>query len=293
MRKVGIRHPILYINPHNAAHMAGHMGEAAVIYDIGDDWISMDQPQWLRQRAIAQDATLCRKADAVIVVSQQLFDLKRSLAANLHLIPNGVDTKKFDAIETQAKLPTHGMQWPKPVLGYLGTAHSGRIDVPLVENLARRLTGGSIVFLGPEMLSVEEKKSLAATGRVIFAGVVEHSDVPSYTRQFDVCITPHQINPFTESNNPLKLWEYLACGKPIVSTSIAGFRDYPQFVRLADNVDEFYAAVQDALREAPALGEARRSEARHHSWDARLNAIEAVIEDCLSRTMTAKAGKRD
>jgi teichuronic acid biosynthesis glycosyltransferase TuaH len=100
-------------------------------------------------------------------------------------------------------------------------------------------------------------------------------------RAFDVCITPHRVTPFTESLNPIKLWEYLAAGKPIVSTNVAGFRDYPQFVTIAD-ADGFNEAVQTTLHEDPTRAEARRTEARRHSWSARLDAVEAVISDCLN-----------
>jgi glycosyltransferase involved in cell wall biosynthesis len=96
-------------------------------------------------------------------------------------------------------------------------------------------------------------------------------------RAFDVCIVPHRVTPFTESLNPIKLWEYLAAGKPIVSTDVAGFRDYPQFVRIASDAPSFLQAVQAALTEDPSLPQARRAEAQHHSWNSRLDAVEQVI----------------
>ena len=284
IRRLGITDPILYINPHDAAHMLGRMGESASIYDIGDDWLSMKQSQRMVQRTTAQDALLCRRADAVVVVSQQLYDLKLDLARNLHLIPNGVDVARYDVLHTSVSpVPDIAAQWPKPVLGYLGTLHLGRIDVDLLESVARRVTQGSIVLLGPDMLPASERARLEATGRVIFAGIVEHTQVANHLRAFDVCITPHKITAFTESNNPLKLWEYLATGKPVVSTPVAGFRDFPQYVRLAKSAEEFLLAIQDALEEPFQHVETRRAAVRCHSWAARLDAIEAVINDCLSR----------
>jgi teichuronic acid biosynthesis glycosyltransferase TuaH len=74
------------------------------------------------------------------------------------------------------------------------------------------------------MLPKEDAESLQRTGRVHLTGAVPYAEVPEYMRAFDVCITPHRMTLFTESLNPIKLWEYLAAGKPIVSTDVAGFR---------------------------------------------------------------------
>ena len=109
-------------------------------------------------------------------------------------------------------------------------------------------------------------------------GPISYAEVPETMRAFDVCITPHRVTPFTESLNPIKLWEYLAAGKPIVAAPVAGFRDYPQLVRLASGADAFASAVEAALAEDPAAGEARRFEARRHSWNSRLDEIVEVID---------------
>jgi hypothetical protein len=89
-RRAGLCRPVLWLNPHYAVHMAGRMGERGVIYDITDDWSSMGQLQRERRLIVRQDAELCRKADAVIVCSARLYEMKQGLARRLHLIPNGV-----------------------------------------------------------------------------------------------------------------------------------------------------------------------------------------------------------
>jgi len=110
-------------------------------------------------------------------------------------------------------------------------------------------------------------------------------------RAFDVCITPHRVTAFTESLNPIKLWEYMAAGKPIVSTDIAGFRDYPSLVRIARDADSFLDAVREALAEDPKTAALRQSQAAGHSWEQRLDAIEAIIADSLQRRETGASGQ--
>ena len=135
-----------------------------------------------------------------------------------------------------------------------------------------------MALVGPDLLTPADRARLDALGNVARTGPVPYRHLPDYLRAFDVCITPHCMSEFTESLNPIKLWEYLAAGKPIVSTDVAGFRDYPHLVHLAADPDAFVAACRDALQEPPATGPARRAEAQKHTWDARIDCVLSVLE---------------
>lgn len=278
-KRLGMQSPTLWLNPHSAVHMAGQMDASQVIYDITDDWTTLTQSPALTALTIAQDAALCRRADAVLVCSERLYEMKQGLTERLYLIPNGVDADHYKSVlDGTGPLPSPAEDWAQPVLGYTGTIHPDRVDVSLVEALAKRFPSGTIALVGPNMLTGEDKQRLAACGNVVLTGPVPYAEVPGIMRAFDVCITPHRVTPFTESLNPIKLWEYLAAGKPIVATPVAGFRDYPQFVRLASDADGFAEAVAAALAEDPLVGEARRTEARRHSWNSRLDKIVEVMD---------------
>lgn len=280
-RQLGFRRPILWLNPHYAVHMVGKMGEDRVIYDITDDWITLTQSEALTRRIIEQDRELCRVADAVIVCSEKLYELKKDLARNLHLIPNGVDADHYRCVlDDTGPLPEETAAWPRPLYGYTGTIHPDRVDVDMVERMARKLTQGSFALVGPSFLPEADRTRLLATDKVFFTGPVPYERLPQFMRAFDVCMTPHMMTPFTESLNPIKLWEYLAGGKPIVATDVAGFRDFPQFVRIARTEEEFLNALQEARCEPKEKGEARRAEARKHSWDARVDQILDVVVNC-------------
>jgi glycosyltransferase involved in cell wall biosynthesis len=279
VRVHGLRDPVLWLNPHSAVHMAGHMGESAVVYDITDDWISLTQSPALAKLTEEQDRALCALADAVIVCSSHLYAIKKDLARNLYLIPNGVDLAHYAHVADRCgELPRAAAQWKRPVLGYTGTIHPDRVDISLVEALAKRMPEASVVLVGPNHLSAEQMKPLNAQSNLHFTGPVPYKEIPGYMRAFDVCITPHLVTPFTESLNPIKLWEYLAAGLPIVSTDVAGFRDFPSLVRIARSPAEFESEARAALQEEPSLREERQREAAKHSWSSRLDDIVAVLE---------------
>ena len=281
--RIRIQNAILWLNAHDAAHMAGRMGESAVVYDVTDDWSKVSQPGARRRRTIRQDALLCRRADAVIVCSETLREDKEFLSRHVHLVPNGVDAAHYAAAASPRSKPPGVTLWRGHIYGYTGTLHGDRIDVELVRRLAGIIGhAGSVVLIGPDHLSVTERERLRLPN-IFMVGAVPYERLPEYMHWFDACIVPHKVTPFTESLNPIKLWEYLALGKPIVATRVAGFRDYPQFVHLVDNAEEIAGWATLALKEPAGVAAERRAEAAQHSWEARCDAVENVLADCLER----------
>ena len=269
MKRYQITAPLLWINDHAAVHLVGRLGESGVVYDITDDWTTLTQSPRLTELIRTQDAALCGTADAVIVCSERLRQMKSGVARNLHLIPNGVNAALY--VNRPDWIPPTAAKWQRPVVGYVGTIHPDRIDVALVVALAREMPQATIALVGPNHLSPQDMARLGQLPNIHFTGPVPYVQVPAYLHAFDVCMTPHLVTPFTESLNPIKLWEYLAVGKPIVSTDVAGFRDYPQWVAIASNAAKFAEAIQAGLHENPAMVEGRRTEAAKHSWAARVD----------------------
>ncbi len=273
-RKLGIDDAILWLNPHDAVHMAGRMNERAVVYDITDDWILAADSK--RERALVrrQDKRLCRAADLVVVCSRALEQSRRAQSRHILLLPNGVDVEHYKNVSRPAPRKS---AWPAPVLGYTGSLHPARIDVDLVIALARAFPQGTIALVGPDSLDARARGSLAKQKNIRLPGAVAYACIPETMAQFDVCIVPHVESSFTESLNPIKLWEYLASGKPVVSTNVAGFRDYAHLCHIATGAESFIAACREALQEA-ASGEdngksARMQEAAKHGWESRIDCL--------------------
>ena len=285
VRQLGFDKPVLWINPHYAAHMAGQMDECAVIYDITDDWSAMPMSAKLRARILRQDDELAARCDAVIVCSPHLAEQKKQYGARVHLIPNGVDTERYRPV-CQRTWEPHPLTatWPRPILAHTGTIHSDRTDVPLVLDIARLIPRGTIALIGPDHLNDADRDRLRAMPNIRLTGPVANAVLPRIMSGFDVCIVPHRVDAFSESQDPLKLYEYLACGLPIVSTPIAGFRNYPELIHLATGGPDFAAAIATALNEGTTRSSDRQAAVASRTWEACVDRIENVIAAAAKKT---------
>jgi teichuronic acid biosynthesis glycosyltransferase TuaH len=270
----------LWINQHEAAHLLGAKIASRSVYDITDDWTKFSGNQSQLELITDQDAMLCRGCNHVVVCSQQLFDDKAKLVDldRLNLIPNGVHVEHYESV-ADTSLPVHTIahHWTKPVFGYTGTIHGDRVDVGLVASVAQAYPTATIAMVGPNLLDQVEQQLLDRFSNIVFTGSQPYADLPDIMRAFDVCMVPHLVTPFTESLNPIKLWEYLAVGKPIVSTNVAGFRDYPNLVSVAATSDDFVSLIALASSETLDLPAQRQEAARQHTWDKRIKTVEALL----------------
>jgi teichuronic acid biosynthesis glycosyltransferase TuaH len=271
---------VWWINDHSAADAVRSQTRSKLIYDITDDWTAFEGSRALLERTRVEDAALCAQADVVIVCSQRLVKLKEGMVTSgqLHLIPNGVDVDHYaPARDPTTIAPAEARAWPTPVYLYTGTVHPQRVDVALIEQTARQLTAGSLVFLGPNYLHAADRERLIATGRVLFHDAVPYVDIPKWMSVATALIVPHRTTAFVESLNPIKLWEYLAIGKPIVSTDVAGFRDFDDLVRIARGADAFANALSKCSDEPSGVAKRRIDVAGEHAWLSRVDRIERIV----------------
>jgi glycosyltransferase involved in cell wall biosynthesis len=220
------------------------------------------------------------EASHVIVCSDQLFEDKRNLVKSspLHLIPNGVHIEHYQAVTDRSK-PLHlaTQNWKKPVFGYTGTIHGDRVDIELVSRIAKANPQATIAMVGPNLLDTDDRLALSRYSNIVFTGAKPYAELPDIMRAFDVCIVPHVVTSFTESLNPIKLWEYLAAGIPIVSMNIAGFKDFPELVRISDSHEGFLKNLDSALPELPSLASSRQGIAQQHSWNQRIDQVIQIL----------------
>jgi len=262
---------ILWIYTPLAWPLVGKLGEAVSCYDCVDDYSAF--PGSWPKVINYYERKLFDKANIVFVTSRVLYESKSKLHSNVHYVPNVADYELFSrAQDSQLSIPEQLKNLPRPILGFVGTFNY-KLDVGILEHLAKR--GYSIVIVGPV---AKDKGVLADYENLRFVGKKEPEELPSFLKAFDVCIIPYVVDKYTESVLPLKLFEYFASGKPVVSTIFGEMRDYKHLAELATNSDEFEQAVLHALSQSPNRAELRIEEAKKHTWDARINAMLELLD---------------
>jgi glycosyltransferase involved in cell wall biosynthesis len=242
VRRAGLRRPVLWVNDPSGAALVRRTGWPA-LYDVTDDWLAADRSPAEHARLVADERTLLDRCAEVVVCSTGLVASKGA-ERDVVLVTNGVDLDRYRGPYARpADLP------PGRVALYVGTVHPDRFDVPLLLATARALQGRArVVLVGPVVdLSPDEHADLGRAG-VVLLGPRPWTEVPAYLRHADVLLVPHVVDAFTDSLDPIKLYEYRAVGRPVVSTPVAGFRDDPG-VTVA-SAEAFPARVLTALDDA-------------------------------------------
>lgn len=249
-------------------------------YDWTDDWLQYANLP-VADRAEMEQASqqILSQTDVVFAVSKSLYERASAINPHTYHTPNATDLEKM-AQSMVADLPeAEELQAiPKPRLGYIGQIGEN-IDYDMVRDIAETHINWSLVFVGPIWANKEaEVAGLSKLPNVRFLGGRPHGQLPGFLRGFDVCLMPHLRNPLTISMDPTKLYDYLASGKPIVSTTIAGVERFLDSLYLGDTSAEFVAGVEAALRENGTKTQLRLEQARQNSWPERARQIWSIIE---------------
>jgi glycosyltransferase involved in cell wall biosynthesis len=245
----------------NVCDVVGRLGAARIVYYCVDDfseWPGMD-----RDRVLAMEEQLLRSVDHVACTSSALL-ARFSPRHPCSLLTHGVDIDLF-ASEAPEDHPVL-RDIPGPRVGYFGLLDA-RSDTALLEGLAGSLPDVSFVFTGP----VEScPRSLRERKNMRFTGPVPYAELPAVVRGWKACLLPYRLNELTRKINPLKLKEYLATGKPVISTPLPEARELAPFVTIADGLAQWTEAVRRAVAGGLTVDEpALRSFLAGHSWSAK------------------------
>ncbi|CAN5260691.1 glycosyltransferase family 1 protein [soil metagenome] len=212
-----------------------------LVYDVMDPFAAFRTSD---SGIAAEEDEVLSKADVVFTGGRSLHSLIESRHANAHCYPSGIDFAHFAKGAAPGPIPKDLEKIQKPVLGYFGAVDE-RIDWKLIEQLCRERRHWSIVFLGPLVLI---DKIPINEPNFHWLGPKSYDALPDYLRGFDVCLIPWLVNGLTKYMSPTKTPEYLAAGRPVVSTPIPDVAaDYPAEAFIASTPDEFISACTKAL----------------------------------------------
>lgn len=253
-----------------------------ICFDCYDHYASFDgvRPSE-KSRIVAEERELVKRADMVFVVNEKLFMDKKDYNRNTYLIPNGIDMEMY---EKSYSVPNDIADITHPIIGFTGKIDCMKIDLNLIRYLVEKRPEWSVVLVGPIFPDVQRIiTGWTRYNNLHFLGMKEPKELPAYVRGFDVCIAPY---PYSEHHHyhstwtsaPLKSYEYLAAGKPIVVTGISIAPFLRNFVRKANNSSEFVMHIEACLKDNnEALARNRIEIARENSWDVRVGKITQII----------------
>lgn len=271
LARAGIESPILVITAPNACDYIGSCGEAKSVYYCVDDfseWPGLDKGLVRNM----EDALVSR-ADRFIATSQLLYDRIAEHGKEVLLLSHGVDAEFF----AEAANGEHALldRIPKPRVGYFGL-FDDRSDLQLLSEVARSLSDISFVITGTVQADVARLRSL---GNVYFTGSVPYEELPSLSMGFDICMLPYKINRLTDAIQPLKIKEYLATGKPVISTRLKEAVTLEDYLDIAETAEEWVSCIGERLGGLADEVKSRRAVfLSHESWQAKSRRF---LDHCL------------
>ena len=279
--------PILWIANVHKAHLLGKVNAGLRVFDAIDDWEEVEAYRRLRRRIRRGYEQVFEHADLIYTVSSRLAERFRERARTPHVVhlPNGVDLELFrePALPPPARRTERGAR--PPVLTCVGVL-SERTDFELIAQIARERPDCRVRLVGPRTAEAErQKKKLEGQPNLEWTGPVHHSRVPSLLREADVLLIPHRQSRLSLSMDPLKLYEYLTTGLPVVSTPVPPTENFADLIYVGEG-PQFLSRLAEALGETDRPGaedrwRARVEEARKHGWPDRVERITRDIERLL------------
>ncbi|MFT3767005.1 MAG: glycosyltransferase family 1 protein [Minicystis sp.] len=271
-----IDEPLLWYYTPMALPFSRHVAPAAVVYDCMDELSAFaGAPPALRER----EAELLLRADLVFTGGRSLYEAKRALHPSVHCLPSSVDVAHFARARGVLPPPPDQAAIPSPRLGFFGVIDE-RMDLNLLAAVAAARPSWHLVIVGPVVKI--DPASLPVAPNIHYLGKKSYEELPAYLAGWDVALLPFARNESTRFISPTKTPEYLAGGRPVVSTSIRDVvRPYGDMglARIADTPADFVAAVEQSLAEDKKSLLARADAfLAQSSWDATWARIERLLD---------------
>ena len=256
------------------------LGQKLTIFDAVDNWLLHSSYEKYKKRLEKSYEIIKSDADLIFTVSDNLLTFFDN-QPNVYWISNGVDIKHYN--QKFSLINRDIADIPKPIVGYIGVIQE-KVDIGLIKYLARQNPKKSFVLVGPVWNEQDKAKAeLDKEDNVYFLGYKKYSEAPMYIQQFDVGIIPHKQEAFAASTNPMKMYEYLACGKPVVASHGVGTENISEMVAIAKDKEDWHDKINKSLTNNSKENEQSRQEfVKQYSWLNTVNKMMDLINNKLS-----------
>jgi teichuronic acid biosynthesis glycosyltransferase TuaH len=282
--RAGVRKPAV-VAARTTLGLEGAVAERVRVYLVKDLVESGGELVGASASALAAEtAAMCERADLVCAVTPALRDRVAASGHRAALLQHGFHADLAPAYDAAAE-PAAYAGLPRPLLGYTGRI-DGRLDFGLLGALADAQPEASLVLVGPTSprLDQETLAELSRRPNVHLVGSQPREALPAFVRHLDCALMPYGDREWLRYASPLKLWDYLYAGPPVVGAGCTVLRDYPPpLVRYSETREEFLDAVRAALSEPAEAAEERRRFALANSWDVRAAQLVQLVQELDQR----------
>jgi UDP-galactopyranose mutase len=287
----GVKDYVLWYYTPMALQFTRHLRPRAVVYDCMDELSAFKGASPLLR---GLESELMSRADLVFTGGQSLYEAKRDRHPRVYAFPSSIDAAHFRTAREIDAEPEDQAAVPRPRLGFFGVIDE-RLDTGLLDEVARLRPEWQLVMIGPVVKI--DPAALPRRANIHYLGMKSYGELPAYLSGWDVALLPFARNESTRFISPTKTPEYLAAGRPVVSTSIRDVaRPYGQegLVRIADTAEEFVEACEAALAEdAGARQDKVDAFLSQTSWDGTWASMSALIDGAVAERRAAKFATAD
>ncbi|MBA64841.1 MAG: hypothetical protein CMG55_03470 [Candidatus Marinimicrobia bacterium] len=272
VKDLKFNNPILIVGSAHILPIIDIFKAEKVIYHCSDDYTLV--PSFPRSFENIEKKLLT-KCDQVVTTADKLKQAKEKFNSNIISIPNGVDIDHFKSTQSTAiKIHENLSSFSKPIIGYVGTIFRW-INQDWIKYAAINNKNFNFIFIGPITTNISKLEGIS---NIYFLGPKPYSELPSYLKAFSIATIPFVIDGVTLKASPIKFYEYLSAGIPIVSTDLPDLKDFDKIVTLVKNKEKFSdSLVQVIKKENSERKEIRMKIAKKYSWKQRLKQFNDFI----------------
>jgi len=284
LRYLGMENPIVWSFLPELGSAVKGLSKKILIYHCVDEHTAWGF-WWNSAESVSRrEIELLKVADLVIATSNNLKDSKSEYNSNCYFIPNAANFDMFrKANYADTEIPSDMRNISRPIIGYTGMFLPDLIDVDCIE-YAAKTSGYSFVFIGKKLRRDFDLSRLEKLENVHFLGFKKPDVLTNYLKWMDVCIMPSTRSKLSDAVFPLKLFEYLSAGKPVVATRTKELEKYSGYIYLSANSEEFLQKLSIALKENHIQKASERIEiAKKNTWDVRVEEISGLIQETIKK----------
>ncbi len=249
-------------------------------YYVRDNLVKV--PYW-KKHGEHLEPTVMKNADVIVNNSEYYVDYSSKYNKNSVMVGQGCDVSMFNDTDNCIAVPEEFSAIQGPVIGYVGSLTTLRLDIALLEFIAQQKQDWNIVLVGPEDEAFKQS-DLHQLQNVHFLGNKPADQLASYIKGFDVAINPQVVNEITIGNYPRKIDEYLAMGKPVVATATKAMQMFKDFVYLGETKEDYVTLIDKALIEHSTTKAKQQIDfANTHTWENSVKDIYTAMESTLKQ----------